>query len=68
VVQAPVGGLAAGADGGRECGTSRGDNLARRPQRLLVVPGRLDQQPPGMGVAGLGDRALAAAGAVGPAS
>ena len=29
-----------------------------RPVRLAVVPGRLDQQPAGVGVAGLGDRAL----------
>jgi hypothetical protein len=42
-----------------------GPELPAGPIGFAVVPGRLDQQPPGMGVTGLGDRALDTLGAAG---
>src|SRR2546421_195254 len=63
VVQATVGGLAAGAYRRGQCGPAGGEGLAGCTQWFLVMPGGLDQQAAGVGVTGLGDRTLAAAGA-----
>jgi hypothetical protein len=64
LVQASVAGLGAVQDRGRlPAGTS--GSFPARAQRSAVVPGGLDQQPTGMGVAGLGDPALDPPGAGG---
>ena len=61
MLQAPARGLGAHAHQRRLAGTAAHKLTAGVRGRSPLVPGGLDQKTPGMAVAGLGDRALAAA-------
>src|SRR3954470_13274350 len=65
LVQTPVAGMPTGLEGGVDLGPA---GPHRRPGIAIsrpVMPGRLDQQTPHVGIAGLGDRPLNPRGARG---